>query len=106
MKEDSKLLDNVEVQQVSGKGIDGKYNGKSYFVGNPQYIRSKNIVISPLMEKSIKKELEAAHTVTVFADKNIEVGDQLTIIGTRGANPNNQNPQFSNGIYFSHESAE
>ena len=74
MKEDSKLLDNVEVQQVSGKGIDGKYNGKSYFVGNPQYIRSKNIVISPLMEKSIKKELEAAHTVTVFADKNMALG--------------------------------
>ena len=74
MKEDSKLLDNVEVQQVSGKGIDGKYKEQFYFVGNPQYIRSKNIAISPLMEQSIKKELEAAHTVTVFADEKMALG--------------------------------
>ena len=40
----------------------------------------------------------------LFADKGIIVGDQLTVIGTRGANPNNGNAQFSNGIYFSHES--
>ena len=40
----------------------------------------------------------------LFANKNIKVGDQLSVIGTRGAFGGKA--QFSNGIYFSHESAE
>ena len=40
----------------------------------------------------------------LFADKGIKVGDQLTVIGTRGAFGGNA--QFANGIYFSHVSAE
>ena len=74
MKDSSQLLNGVEVQQVSGKGIDGNYNGEHYFVGNPQYIRSKNINISATMEQSINKELEAAHTVTVFANSETTLG--------------------------------
>lgn len=74
MKESSQLLNGVEVQQVSGKGIDGNYDGEHYFVGNPQYIRSKHINISPILEQSINKELEAAHTVTVFANSETALG--------------------------------
>ena len=74
MKEGCQLLSGVEVQQVSGKGIDGNYNGEHYFVGNPQYIRSKDIRISASMDQSINKELEAAHTVTVFANSDIALG--------------------------------
>ena len=74
MKDESQLLNGVEVQQVSGKGIDGNYNGKHYFVGNPQYIRSKNISITDSLEKAIDKELSAAHTVTVFANDENALG--------------------------------
>ncbi len=74
MKDESQLLNGVEVQQVSGKGIDGNYNGKHYFVGNPQYIRSKNISITASLEKAIDKELAAAHTVTVFANDENALG--------------------------------
>ena len=74
LKNSSELLDNVEVQQVSGKGIDGKYNGEDYFVGNPQYIRSKNIDIPKTLELSISKELATAHTVTIFANSKTALG--------------------------------
>ncbi|NLD24923.1 MAG: BACON domain-containing protein [Bacteroidales bacterium] len=40
----------------------------------------------------------------LFADKGIVVGDQLTVIGTRGVF--GEKAQLANGIYFSHESAE
>ena len=74
MKESSHLLNGVEVQQVSGKGIDGNYNGEHYFVGNPQYIRSKNIDVSSELEMNINQELKAAHTVTVFANSETALG--------------------------------
>ena len=74
LKESSQLLNGVEVHQVSGKGIDSNYNGEQYFVGNPQYIQSKNINIPTTLEQSINKELDAAHTVTVFADNDTALG--------------------------------
>lgn len=40
----------------------------------------------------------------LIADKGIKVGDKLTVIGVKATY--NDNPQISNGIYFSHESAE
>ena len=40
----------------------------------------------------------------LLADKDIEVGDTLTVIGTKSSY--NGEPQLTNGIYFSHESAE
>ena len=41
----------------------------------------------------------------LFADKAIKVGDQLSVIGTRGNNKDGV-AQLANGIYFSHESAK
>ncbi len=74
MKDEGQLLNGVDVQQVSGKGIDGRYNNKHYFVGNPQYVRSKNIHISKELEQAIATALDAAHTVTVFANEEAALG--------------------------------
>lgn len=74
LKDETQLLGAVKVHQVSGKGIDGDYNEKHYFVGNPQYIRSKNIHISSDLNNQINQELEAAYTVTVFADSENTLG--------------------------------
>lgn len=74
MKESSQLLNGVEVQQVSGKGIDGNYNGEHYYVGNPQYIYSKDIAIPLEMEQTMNQELDAARTVTVFANSERALG--------------------------------
>lgn len=72
LKHEAQLLSGVEVHQVTGKGIDGKYNGKRYLVGNPQYILSENIVISKELEQEVNQALQAAYTVAVFADnKNV-----------------------------------
>jgi hypothetical protein len=40
----------------------------------------------------------------VIADKGIKVGDQITVIVTKGSY--NDVAQLNNGIYFSHVSAE
>ena len=40
----------------------------------------------------------------LLADKDIKVGDKLTVIATKTTYKDE--PQLANGIYFSHESAE
>src|SRR5690554_6443256 len=74
LKEDSMLLDEVEVEQVSGKGIEGTYDQKRYYIGNEQYILSKGIQIPGELQGKVNDELAAAHTVSLFADGNTAYG--------------------------------
>ena len=69
LKENSTLLNDIFVEQVSGKGITGRYDETHYYIGNEQYIASKNISIPEELQKKIEEELEAAHTVSIFADE-------------------------------------
>ncbi|MDD3788699.1 MAG: heavy metal translocating P-type ATPase [Petrimonas sp.] len=64
----ARLLNGVSVEQVSGKGIEGVYDGNRYFIGNQQFMASKNIAISGELNEKIVRELNAAHTIAIFAD--------------------------------------
>lgn len=68
------LLANVSVEQVSGRGIAGVYDGKRYFIGNESFMQSNNIDIPLDIEDEIADELEVAHTVAIFADETRAYG--------------------------------
>jgi len=74
LKENSTLLEDVTVQQVSGKGIEGIHEGKRYYVGNLDYLASKDVVVPADLKQQVYLELDAAHTVSVFADEQIALG--------------------------------
>lgn len=74
LKENSTLLDDVTVQQVSGKGIEGVHEGKRYYIGNLDYLASKNVAIPADLKQQAYLELDAAHTVSLFADEQIALG--------------------------------
>lgn len=74
IQSESHLLENVSIEQVSGKGIEGMYDGKRYFVGNEQYMLSKNIDIPRELNEKISEELNAVHTIAVFADEKSAFG--------------------------------
>lgn len=66
----SELLDSVSVEQISGKGIEGTYDNKKYFIGNESYILSHNIEIPSALKQQIEEEVKAAHTLAVFAGED------------------------------------
>ena len=68
LKESSTLLDDVTVQQVSGKGIEGTHENRNYFIGSEQFLASKDIAVPADLRKQIDDELHAAHTIALFAD--------------------------------------
>lgn len=68
LKDESTLLDEISVEQVSGKGIEGIYENVTYYIGNESYMVSKNISIPTELQKQIDLELEAAHTISIIAD--------------------------------------
>lgn len=78
LKETSKFLDGVEVENNSGQGITGRVNGKEYFLGNERLIQEKGIVFSEEQKAWIETRLEKAQTVVLFAD-NVQLLGALSI---------------------------
>ena len=74
LKEESNLLNEISVEQVSGKGIEGTYQGVVYYIGNESYMKSNNISIPADLQKQIDKELEAAHTISIMSDNKEAFG--------------------------------
>lgn len=74
LKENSNLLDDVAVQQVSGKGIEGTYEKRSYFIGSEPFLASKDIAVPADLRQQINAEMNAAHTIALFADEKEVLG--------------------------------
>lgn len=68
LKETSKFMEGVEVENNSGQGITGRVNGKEYFLGNERLMQQKDIVFSEEQKAWISQRLEKAQTVVLFAE--------------------------------------
>lgn len=69
LKDSCTLLEDVGITHVSGQGIEATYRGKKYNVGSESFIMSKNIPLPPNLRTLINAELNAARTVSLFADE-------------------------------------
>jgi len=74
LKEVSTLLDDVTVSQVSGKGIEGTYDDETYYIGNMDYLASRGVVIPADLKQQAYLEMDAAHTVSLFSDREKALG--------------------------------
>ncbi len=62
------FLKGVQIENSSGKGIIGKYENETYFIGNPKFIEEQQLSISDEIQNWIDKELEQAKTVILFSN--------------------------------------
>lgn len=69
LQKEARWLENISIEQVSGKGIEGIHENRRYLVGNIAFIRSRDISVSDKLQKHLDDELNAAHTVAIFADE-------------------------------------
>jgi len=61
----------TEFKNISGKGIEGKANGKSVFVGNARLLAERQIETGTLKDKIEKLEKEAKSVLLVVEDKTL-----------------------------------
>jgi Cu2+-exporting ATPase len=69
LQNDCTFLEEVEITHVSGQGVEGLYCGKKYYVGNETFILSKNVPVPTHLRSLIADEMDAARTVSLFADE-------------------------------------
>lgn len=71
-KENIPFISDMEIHNLSGKGIIGIYKNQKYFIGNYSLLKNNNIYLSDEVKSWINTKLELSTTVILFADeKNV-----------------------------------
>ena len=61
-------LENVTIENVSGKGIIGRYQGETYFVGNPKFISEQGIEITPQIQSWMDEKYIRSRTIVLMSN--------------------------------------
>ena len=82
LQKNSHLLDTVEIENIAGQGIKGRFQQQNYYVGNPQLIHQKGIEITDNHQQKIDQKLAEAQTVVLFCNEQkvlaiISITDQI-----------------------------
>lgn len=66
LKEKSSFIQDILVENVSGQGIQGNYKNIEYWIGNPDFLREKNVHINDNVLQWIDQKQKQAATVVLF----------------------------------------
>ena len=72
-EENIKLEDSKEFESISGRGVKGKINNKTYFAGNLNFMKENNIEVKGVIEKA-EEFLNNGKTVLYFAEEERIIG--------------------------------
>src|SRR5690606_36019232 len=72
----------INVENISGQGIKGKFENTTYIIGNESLTKERNIKISEQVNAWINEHLANAQTVVLFSDDKkllaaIAIADQI-----------------------------
>jgi Cu2+-exporting ATPase len=65
---DAQFLEGMLIENKSGQGISGTFNGMTYFVGNEKLLQEKGKAISSAQRVWVDQQLAKAQTVVFFFD--------------------------------------
>src|SRR5690606_40882531 len=60
----------LEIENVSGKGIKGKYKDEVYYIGNPKFIKEQNINLGYDYENWMNNKALMTQTIVLFSNSN------------------------------------
>lgn len=63
------FLNDVEIENLSGQGIEGRYRGKTFTIGNRVLTGQRKIQTGPEAEAWIDQHLAKAQTVVLYSDE-------------------------------------
>jgi Cu2+-exporting ATPase len=76
------FINGIKIENISGRGIEGTFEGQRYIVGNELLVAERNIAIAKNAHQWINEQLNKAQTVVLFANETkllaaIAIADQL-----------------------------
>lgn len=82
LKDSLQFLNGITIENISGQGIEGKFEQHTYIIGNELLAKERNIEISAAAKNWVDEHLEVAQTVVLFCDEKrilaaIAIADQI-----------------------------
>jgi Cu2+-exporting ATPase len=68
------FIENIQIENIAGKGVMAVYQNKKYFVGNEALLKDNNITLNEVAKSWIQTQTENAQTLVFFADEHIVQG--------------------------------
>ncbi|MHC8949663.1 heavy metal translocating P-type ATPase [Sphingobacterium hungaricum] len=68
LKDDATFLSSISIENLSGEGIEGVYEGETYSIGNQLLTKKRNIQLSEQADVWINSQLEKAQTVVLLSN--------------------------------------
>ncbi len=70
LRNEARYLNGIEIENISGQGIEGRYDGKTYVIGNQVLLKDRHIPVPEEAGRWISEHLGKAETVVLFAGEN------------------------------------
>ncbi|WP_410219692.1 heavy metal translocating P-type ATPase [Pedobacter sp.] len=82
LKNESRFIDGLTIENISGEGIKGQYGTETYYIGNQKLISRLHIQTDTLQQQWIDEHLNKAQTVVLYANEQnllaaIAIADQI-----------------------------
>lgn len=81
LKNQSKLLSNVTVESIAGRGVTGVYDGDKYYIGSVRFIEEQGITLSENIKEWINQNSEQANTLVLYSNQS-EILAAIAIVDT------------------------
>lgn len=69
LKEESVFLNGIEIENLSGQGIEGRYQGKTFTIGNRVLADQRNVQLTPEAGEWVSRQLNKAQTVVIYSNE-------------------------------------
>ena len=82
LESEAQFVNGIEIENVSGQGIEGRFEQEIFTIGNEKLAKERNIEISEQAQQWISQQLAAAQTVVLFSNTKkilaaIAIADQI-----------------------------
>ena len=82
LKQNSQFLNKITIENISGQGIEGRFEQSTYLIGNELLMKERDIEISAEAKNWVDRQLEVAQTVVLYCDEKkvlaaIAIADQI-----------------------------
>jgi len=69
LKDGAVFLNGIEIENLSGQGIEGRYQGKTFTIGNRILTGQRQVQLAPDAETWVTQQLNKAQTVVLYSDE-------------------------------------
>jgi len=82
LKHNSQFLNKIGIENISGQGIEGRFEQSTYLIGNELLMKERDIEISAEAKNWVNQHLEVAQTLVLYCDEKkvlaaIAIADQI-----------------------------